>query len=94
MTESEPNAELGKQLSSELVQSSTSDVLMHLLKKLALLEFEAKKDVAQIFNNLLKRQAGKQYPVADYFIMHPELLDDLVSGYLVATLESMSFMLT
>ena len=42
---------------------------------------QAKKDVAQIFNNLLRRQIGTRFPTAEYIATKPELLKNLVKGY-------------
>ncbi len=42
---------------------------------------QARKDVAQIFNNLLRRQLGTRFPTADYIGGKPELLMTLIAGY-------------
>jgi calcium binding protein 39 len=76
--ENEPNPELVTQLSTELVNS---DLLVLLVQNFQSCEFEAKKDVAQIFNNLLRRQLGTRFPTADYIANKPEILMTLISGY-------------
>ncbi|VDN42931.1 unnamed protein product [Gongylonema pulchrum] len=44
---------------AQLAQETyNSNVLQLLIDNLTKLDFEAKKDVAQIFNNLLRRQIG------------------------------------
>jgi len=47
------------------------------------LEFEAKKDVASIFNYLLRRHTGKdgRGPTVDYLLKNAGILDTLVKGY-------------
>lgn len=42
---------------------------------------KSKKDVAQIFNNLLRRQIGTRFPTAEYISTRPEILRILIDGY-------------
>ncbi|KAJ3364448.1 hypothetical protein HDU91_002592 [Kappamyces sp. JEL0680] len=65
--ENEPNPETVSQLATEI---TNSDLLVLL----------AKKDVALIFNNLLRRQIGTRFPTADYIAGKPELLIALIAG--------------
>ena len=51
-----------------------------LIKNLSKLDFESKKDVAQIFNNLLRRQIGTRSPTVEYLCARPEMLLVLVNG--------------
>ena len=37
--------------------------------------------MAQIFNNLLRRQIGTRFPTAEYISNNPQLLYSLISGY-------------
>jgi hypothetical protein len=76
--DTDPSPELVAQLSQEVYNT---DLLLHLVKHMALLEFEAKKDVAQIFNNLLRRQIGTRYPTVDYLCRHEDTLFILQLGY-------------
>lgn len=76
--ESEPNAELVSNLAQEVYNTDLLGILMLNLDKF---EFEAKKDVAQIFNNLLRRQIGTRFPTAEYIATKPDLLYNLVKGY-------------
>ncbi|KAL2914340.1 Hym1p [Polyrhizophydium stewartii] len=69
--ENDPVPELVTQLSSEAINS---DLLVVLVNNIQFFEFEAKKDVAQIFNNLLKRQLGSRFPTADYIGGKPDIL--------------------
>ena len=41
---------------------------------------QAKKDVAQAFNNILKRQLGTRMPTVEYVCTKSELLFKLVDG--------------
>ncbi|XP_015752805.1 PREDICTED: calcium-binding protein 39-like [Acropora digitifera] len=57
-----------------LVVKSTSHIL--------LLSFlQCKKDVAQIMNNILRRQIGTRYPTVEYLADHDKVLIALVEGY-------------
>ena len=58
-----------------------NDLLRSLAVNISKLEFEAKKDVAQIFNNLLRRQIGTRFPTAETISTKPEILKILVDGY-------------
>ncbi|MPC42547.1 Protein Mo25 [Portunus trituberculatus] len=40
-----------------------------------------KKDVAQIFNNILRRQIGIRSPTVEYICTKPEILFTLMKGY-------------
>jgi len=44
-------------------------------------ETQAKKDVAQIFNNLLRRQIGTRSPTVEYLGAREQILFDLLKGY-------------
>lgn len=76
--ESEPNRELVAQLAQE---TYNTDLLLWLTNNMAKLEFEAKKDAAQIFNNLLRRQIGTRYPTVEYICKREAILFTLVNGY-------------
>ncbi|KAI8915069.1 Mo25-like protein [Entophlyctis helioformis] len=76
--ENDPVPELVTQLSSEVINA---DLLVLLVNNIQYLEFEAKKEVAQIFNNLLKRQLGTRFPTADYIANREDILFVLISGY-------------
>ncbi|XP_022250797.1 protein Mo25-like isoform X2 [Limulus polyphemus] len=42
---------------------------------------KGKKDVAQIFNNILRRQIGTRSPTVEYICTKPEILFTLIKGY-------------
>lgn len=42
--------------------------------------FQAKKDVAQIFNNILRRQIGTRTPTVEYICTKKDILKKLVKG--------------
>lgn len=74
----EPQTELTAQLAQEFYNH---DVPLHLIQNLQRLDFEAKKDVAQIFNNILRRQIGTRSPTVEYVCTKSELLFILIRGY-------------
>lgn len=74
----EPNTEQISQLVQEIYNAS---VLPLLIRHLVKLDFESKKDVALIFNNLLRRQIGTRSPTVEYLCARPEILMTLVRGY-------------
>ncbi|KAJ3189146.1 Calcium-binding protein 39 [Gaertneriomyces sp. JEL0708] len=76
--ESDPIPEQVAQLSQEVYNN---DLLPALVQNISKFEFEAKKDVAQIFNNLLRRQIGTRFPTAEYIGMREEMLVTLIHGY-------------
>ncbi|CEP14540.1 hypothetical protein [Parasitella parasitica] len=58
-----------------------TDLLTQLARNIQKFEFEAKKDVAQIFNNLLKRQIGSRWPTVEHLCAHEAILFTLLEGY-------------
>lgn len=74
----EPHTEQVAQLAQE---TYNANVLPLLIKNLGKLEFESKKDVALIFNNLLRRQIGTRSPTVEYLCARPEILLALLKGY-------------
>ncbi|KAJ3068525.1 mo25 protein [Quaeritorhiza haematococci] len=76
--ENDPSPELVAQLSQEVYNN---DLLPLLVTNISKFEFEAKKDVAQIFNNLLRRQIGTRFPTAEYIGTRGEILTTLIMGY-------------
>jgi calcium binding protein 39 len=71
----EPTAENTQKLTEELLSSG---VLLQCLENVKEFEFEARKDVAQLYNYVLRQQ--KQTSV-DYIKAHTEILKMLVNGY-------------
>ncbi|KAF3848068.1 hypothetical protein F7725_021096 [Dissostichus mawsoni] len=66
------------QLAQELYNSG---LLSTLVADLQLIEFEGKKDVAQIFNNILRRQIGTRTPTVEYLCTQQNILFMLLKGY-------------
>jgi len=66
------------QLSQEMYNSG---LLLLLLKNLHKIDFEGKKDAAQIFNNVLRRQIGTRTPTVEYICTTPEIVFTLCRGY-------------
>jgi len=76
--EHEPNQEGVVTLANDIY---TNDLLPLMLIHLSKFEFEAKKDVALIFNNLLRRQVGSRSPTVEYICRNTGILDTLATGY-------------
>lgn len=75
----EPQTDIAvAQLALEIYKS---DLLLSLISSLSKIEFEAKKDVAQIFNNILRRQIGTRSPTVEYICTKPDILFMLIRGY-------------
>ncbi|KAL1434733.1 hypothetical protein MTO96_011433 [Rhipicephalus appendiculatus] len=66
------------QLAQELYNTN---LLLLLVQNLSKIDFEGKKDVAQIFNNILRRQIGTRSPTVDYICTKPDILFTLIQGY-------------
>jgi calcium binding protein 39 len=76
--ENEPNPELGTQLANEIY---STDLLPLLIQHMSKLEFEAKKDVTAIFNNLVRRTVGNRQPTVEYLCKNTNILHSLIQGY-------------
>jgi len=75
---SDPVPEVVAQLAQE---TYNTDLLYHLVVNIAKFEFEARKDVVQIFNNLLRRQIGARYPTVEYLCQKKEVIFAGFKGY-------------
>jgi len=76
----EANQESAAQIAAEVYKTRT----MHLLvDKLELVGFEAKKDLVQIFNKLVRREIGQRNPTVDWMLApaNQTILHELVKGY-------------
>ncbi|PBC30918.1 hypothetical protein APICC_05760 [Apis cerana cerana] len=74
--ETEPQADIVvAQLAQELYNSN---LLLLLVQNLSRIDFEGKKDVAQVFNNILRRQIGTRSPTVEYICTKPEILFTLM----------------
>ncbi len=70
------------ELFAQLAQETYSTDLLHLLVvHIARFDFEARKDVVQIFNNLLRRQIGTRWPTVEYISGKREVLFAALAGY-------------
>lgn len=74
----EPAPELIAQLAQE---TYNTDLLYHMIVHIHRLEFESRKDVVQVFNNLLRRQIGSRSPTVEYLIAKPDILFATFAGY-------------
>lgn len=59
----------------------TDAMLLQLIEGLGKIDFESRKDVVLIFNNLLRRQIGSRLPTVEYICHHREILTALMTGY-------------
>jgi len=66
------------QLSQEFYNN---DILYPLLLNISSFEFEARKDVVQIFNNLLRRQIGSRWPTVDHIAGRSDIIFAALAGY-------------
>lgn len=67
---------------AQLAQETyNTDLLYLLVQNIARLEFESRKDVVQIFNNLLRRQIGSRWPTVEYLSAKHEVIFAGLAGY-------------
>lgn len=74
----EPSPESISQLASEVY---AQDVLRLMIVSLDRMDFDAKKDVQQIFSLLLRRKIGDRFPTAEYLKRNPQVIFLVLSGY-------------
>eukprot|EP00010_Vexillifera_abyssalis_P007680 CAMPEP_0201544908 /NCGR_PEP_ID=MMETSP0173_2-20130828/1518_1 /ASSEMBLY_ACC=CAM_ASM_000268 /TAXON_ID=218659 /ORGANISM="Vexillifera sp., Strain DIVA3 564/2" /LENGTH=334 /DNA_ID=CAMNT_0047953189 /DNA_START=27 /DNA_END=1031 /DNA_ORIENTATION=- len=60
---------------------STADIIPTLIAQMPNFDFEAKKDLVAVFNNLLRRQVGGRSPTVEYICRNTSILDALTEGY-------------
>ncbi|KAG0310106.1 mo25 protein [Dissophora globulifera] len=77
-SENDPVPETVAQLAQEVYSNNLLQLLVDNISKF---EFEAKKDVAQIFNNLLRRHIGSRSPTVEYLCTRDQILFTLIQGY-------------
>lgn len=75
--------EVSKEVALELAnQMMKTDLLYLLVKHLAVLDFEARKDAAQVFGATIRiRDSEDRSPGAQYVLEHPYIITKLVAGY-------------
>ncbi|XP_001949162.2 protein Mo25 [Acyrthosiphon pisum] len=66
------------QLAQEMYNNN---LLLMLVQNLTKIDFEGKKDVAQVFNNVLRRQLGSRSPTVEHICAKSEILFTLIAGY-------------
>lgn len=76
--ESEPVAEQVAQFAQEAYQLHMMECLLTVMPRL---EFEARKDIVQIFVALLQRSIGSRRPTVEYVWTHPAILRMAIRGY-------------
>ncbi|GAA5992167.1 hypothetical protein JCM10908_001801 [Rhodotorula pacifica] len=76
--ENEPQPEIIAQLAQEVY---AHDLLQLLVQDIWRFEFEARKDVSQIFNNLLRRQIGTRWPTVEHLSAKEETIYAALRGY-------------
>jgi len=74
----EPNPDTIGILANEIY---LNDLLPVLILHLAKLDFEAKKEISIVINNLLRRQVAGRLPTVEYIQRNTDILDNLVKGY-------------
>ncbi|XP_063932200.1 calcium-binding protein 39-like [Zophobas morio] len=76
--ETKPNAIAITQAANEVYSSNLLTILVRNLKNI---EFEARKDAVQIFNNLLRRHSEVRQPTVEHILANEQLLFLLIQGY-------------
>lgn len=74
----DPQPELVAQLAQE---AYNTDLLNHLVTHISRFEFESRKDVAQIFSLLLRRQIGSRFPTVEFITSKPDVIFAALRGY-------------
>mmetsp|Transcript_34100 Transcript_34100/g.71811 ORF Transcript_34100/g.71811 Transcript_34100/m.71811 type:complete len:383 (+) Transcript_34100:225-1373(+) len=76
--EAPPNREAALELAREVLKT---DLLTLLIIHLPLFEFECRKDVSQVFSNLLRKHSEGEMITVTWVANHAELLEALLRGY-------------
>eukprot|EP00052_Salpingoeca_macrocollata_P004996 m.44797 g.44797 ORF g.44797 m.44797 type:complete len:323 (+) comp14594_c0_seq1:106-1074(+) len=76
--EAEPSEDLLNQISTE---AYSCDLLRAMVVKLALVDFESKKDVVSVFSRLVRREVGGRMPTVEYIGENSDILVELLNGY-------------
>lgn len=74
----DPQTEVIAQLAQEIYNANLIKIMIENIQKV---DFEGKKDIASIFNNLLRRQIGNRSPTVDHIASKPDILYRLINGY-------------
>jgi len=78
LSDPEHGSEAAVLISSECF---SSDVIPVMIQTIGRLEFEARRDAAYLFTNLLRRQIGNRSPAVDYLCKNSLTLELLLHGY-------------
>ncbi|KAG9076963.1 hypothetical protein FS749_011197, partial [Ceratobasidium sp. UAMH 11750] len=62
-------------------EAYAADLLPALVRSAARFEFEARKDAAQVFSLLLRRQIGSRWPTVEYIGTRESIVFDALKGY-------------
>ncbi|KAL1507560.1 hypothetical protein AB1Y20_007180 [Prymnesium parvum] len=73
-----PDKQLALELAREILRTSLLD---DLLPALPHLDFECRKDITQVFSNLLRKQIDGQHPAVLWLEARPATLEVLLRGY-------------
>eukprot|EP01101_Sappina_pedata_P004581 TRINITY_DN1978_c0_g1_i1.p2 TRINITY_DN1978_c0_g1~~TRINITY_DN1978_c0_g1_i1.p2 ORF type:complete len:335 (+),score=183.11 TRINITY_DN1978_c0_g1_i1:30-1034(+) len=76
--ENEPNHDLGNQIATEIC---SNDVIPLFATQLSKLDFESKKDISIVFNNVMRRTISNRQPIVDYICKNPSILSTFISGF-------------
>ena len=79
----DPLPEVVAQLAQE---TYSTDLLQLLVANIHRFDFEARKDVAQIFNNLLRRQIGSRWPTVEYLTNKSDVIFTTLKGCVIIPL--------
>ena len=74
----EPQTEVIAQLAQEIYNANLIKIMIDNIYRV---DFEGKKDIASIFNNLLRRQIGNRSPTVDHIASKSEILFRLINGF-------------
>ncbi|KAK9818819.1 hypothetical protein WJX74_005590 [Apatococcus lobatus] len=78
----EGDIEPSKEHAIELArQACRSNFLSQVVQKLALLDFESRKDAAQVCGAIVRMDAQGEYPGVRYIHEHPDIIPTLFAGY-------------
>ncbi|QRW07525.1 calcium-binding protein 39 [Ceratobasidium sp. AG-Ba] len=70
------------ELVAQLAQEAyAADILPALVRSAPKFEFEARKDAAQVFSLLLRRQIGSRSPTVEYIVTRENIVFDALKGY-------------
>ncbi|KAL3895690.1 MAG: hypothetical protein SGPRY_013452, partial [Prymnesium sp.] len=76
--DSPPNKQTALDLAREVLQT---ELLQDLLPQLPILDFECRKDISQVFSNLLRKQVDGQHITVVWLEAHRGTLEILLHGY-------------